>query len=223
MNADGTDQTCYGKNSWFPTTILQARNIYGTQKVVAIATGHHSRQPGKLILIDPSRGRQEAQGVQLIAPVRPTPAVRVDGYGQDGELFQYPYPLSETEFLVTYCALRLGPRPRPTDRLRHRRPAAAVCRLLHDHRRAARAAGRRPADFLQPADSPGPPRASRAARPGGLRQDDRHVLPAGHLRRPGTGGHPPRHGEEAPRGDHRFPRGDPGEQRQRRAGGRSDS
>jgi hypothetical protein len=103
MNADGTSQTAfYGNNSWFPTTILQARNIYGTQKVVAIATGHHSRQPGKLILIDPSKGRQEALGVQLIAPVRETPAVRVDGYGQQGELFQYPYPLSETEFLITY-------------------------------------------------------------------------------------------------------------------------
>ncbi len=38
---------------------------------------------------------------QLIAPVRPTPPVRVDRYGQQGELWQYPYPLSETEFLVS--------------------------------------------------------------------------------------------------------------------------
>ena len=70
--------------------------------MVAIATGHHSRQTGKLILIDPAKGRQENEGVQLIAPVRETPAVKIDAYGQDGELFQYPYPLSETEFLVTY-------------------------------------------------------------------------------------------------------------------------
>ena len=38
----------------------------------------------------------------MIAPVRQTLAVRVDRYGQRGELSQYPYPLSETEFLVSY-------------------------------------------------------------------------------------------------------------------------
>ena len=103
MNADGTGQTeFYGNNSWFPTTILHARNIFGTQKVVAIATGHHSRQTGKLIVIDPAKGRQENAGVQLVAPVRDTPAVHVDAYGQDGELFQYPYPLSETQYLTSY-------------------------------------------------------------------------------------------------------------------------
>ena len=103
MNPYGTNQCdFYGGNSWFPTTILHARGVPGTQKVAAIATGHHSRQTGKLILIDPARGRQENAGVQLIAPVRPTPAVKVDAFGQTGELFQYPYPLSETEYLVTW-------------------------------------------------------------------------------------------------------------------------
>ena len=109
MNPDGTGQTgFYGGNSWFPTTILHARGIPGTQKVVAIATGHHTLQAGKLILIDPSKGRQEAEGVQLVAPVRETKAVRVDQYGQDGELFQYPYPLCETEFLVAYHPVGWG-------------------------------------------------------------------------------------------------------------------
>jgi hypothetical protein len=103
MNPDGTCQAeFYGVNSWFPTTILHARGIPGTQSVLAIATGHHSRQTGKLIAIDPSRGRQENAGIQLVAPVRETPAVKVDAYGQEGELFQYPYPLSRTEYLVTY-------------------------------------------------------------------------------------------------------------------------
>ena len=103
MNPDGTGQAgFYGVNSWFPTTIIHARAIPGSQKVVAIATGHHSRQPGKLILIDPAKGREENEGVQLIAPVRETPAAKVDAYGQDGDLFAYPYPLSETEYLVSY-------------------------------------------------------------------------------------------------------------------------
>ena len=106
MMPDGTGQTeFYGGNSWFPTTILHARSIPGTQKVVAIATGHHSRQTGKLIVIDPAKGRLENQGVQLIAPVRETKAEKVDAYGQHGELLQYPYPLNENEFLVAYDPL----------------------------------------------------------------------------------------------------------------------
>lgn len=111
MNADGTGQTeFYGNNSWFPTTIAHARGIPGSPKVVCILTGHHSHQRGKLAVIDPRKGRQEASGVQLIAPVRETNAVKVDAYGQDGVQFQYPYPLSEDEFIVTYCPLETGNR-----------------------------------------------------------------------------------------------------------------
>ena len=103
MNPDGTGQTaCYGNNTWFPTSILHARAIPGTHEIVAVFSGHHTIQKGWLGILDPSRGRQENQGAQLIAPVRTTPAVRVDTYGQSGGQFQYPYPLSETEFLVTF-------------------------------------------------------------------------------------------------------------------------
>ena len=103
MNPDGTGQTeFYGNNSWFPTTILHARGIGGTQKVLAVLSGHHCHQRGKLAIIDRAKGRQENSGVQLIAPVQETEAVRIDSYGQDGEQFQYPYPITETTFLVTY-------------------------------------------------------------------------------------------------------------------------
>ena len=103
MNPDGTGQTeFYGNNSWFPTTILHARGIPGSQRVVCVLSGHHTYQKGKLAVIDPTKGRQENAGVQLIAPVRVTKAVKVDMYGYKGEQFQYPYPLGPTEFLVTY-------------------------------------------------------------------------------------------------------------------------
>jgi hypothetical protein len=112
MNADGTGQAeFYGNSSWFPTTILHARGIPGTGKVLAIATGHHSRQTGKLIIVDPTKGRQENEGVQLIAPIRETKAEKIDAYGQHGELFQYPYALSETDYLVTYSPLGWSQRP----------------------------------------------------------------------------------------------------------------
>ncbi len=110
MYQDGTGQTeLYGNNSWFPTTILHARSIPGTGKLVCIISGHHTRQKGWLAILEPRKGRQENQGVQLIAPVRDTPAVHVDTLGQQGDQFQYPYPLSETEFLVTF---RLEKAPR---------------------------------------------------------------------------------------------------------------
>lgn len=106
MYPDGTGQTeFYGNNSWFPTTIAHARGIPGTQKVLAILCGHHTPQAGKLAVIDPARGRQENAGVQLVAPVRATQAERIDAYGQQGELWQYPYPLNEQECLVTYTPL----------------------------------------------------------------------------------------------------------------------
>jgi len=106
MMPDGTGQTeVYGGSSWFPTTILHARGVPGTAKIMAIATGHHSRQTGKLLVLDPATGRQEAEGAQLIAPVRETKAERIDAYGQQGDLFQYPYPLSATELVVAYHPL----------------------------------------------------------------------------------------------------------------------
>jgi hypothetical protein len=104
MNPDGTGQTeFYGNNSWFPTTIAHARGIPDTSKVLAILCGHHSSQAGKLAVIDPVLGRQENQGVSLVSPLRETPAVRIDAYGQKGELFGYPYPLDEREWLVSYA------------------------------------------------------------------------------------------------------------------------
>ena len=103
MNYDGTAQTeFYGNNSYFPTTILHARGIPGSPKLVAIATGHHSHQRGKLILIDRTQGTQENEGVQLICPPRETAAERIDAYGQEGEQFQYPYPLDENLYVVSY-------------------------------------------------------------------------------------------------------------------------
>jgi hypothetical protein len=104
MNPDGTGQTeYYGNNSWFPTTISHARPLPNSDKVLAVLMGHHTWQAGKLAVIDRTRGTQEASGVQLVAPVRETVAVRVDKYGQDEDLFRHPWPLSETEFITPYA------------------------------------------------------------------------------------------------------------------------
>ena len=104
MNPGGAHQTeYYGNNSYFPTSILHARGIAGTGKVLAIVSGHHTPQRGKLAIIDPSMGRQETSGVTLVAPVRKLQGViKVDQYGQDGDQWQYPYPLDAENYLVTF-------------------------------------------------------------------------------------------------------------------------
>ncbi len=109
MNPDGTDQRAfYGANSWFPTSLLHARSIPGSHRVMAIAAGHHTRQHGKLVILDTDEGRDEGKGMHFIAPKRQVPYERVDVAQQTGDQFRYPYPLNESEFLVSFLPERAG-------------------------------------------------------------------------------------------------------------------
>lgn len=109
MAPDGTGQAeLYGNNSYFPTTIVHARGIPGTQRLLAVACGHHTWQAGKLIEVDPTRGRQENEGVEMLAPRRPAEAVRIDAYGQEGDLFRHPFPLSGRDCLVGFVPAALN-------------------------------------------------------------------------------------------------------------------
>lgn len=106
MNPDGTGQAeYYGVNSFFPTTVTHTRQIPGTRKVMAAIMGHHTPQHGKLGIIDLEAGRDENEGVMLLAPIRKPEAVKIDAYGQYGDQFQHPFPLSEKEFLISYSPL----------------------------------------------------------------------------------------------------------------------
>ena len=106
MNPDGTAQSeYYGVNSWFPTTVAHVRQIPGTRKVMATFMGHHSTQHGKLGIIDPEAGRDENEGVMFVAPLRKPANERIDSYGQFTDQFQYPCPLNEKEFLISYTPI----------------------------------------------------------------------------------------------------------------------
>jgi hypothetical protein len=103
MRPDGRDQRAfYGANSWFPNSLLHARGIPGSHEVVAIASGHHTRQQGKLVIIDNTQGRDEGMGMRFIAPTREVPYERVDVAMQKGDQFRYPYPLGDGQFLVSF-------------------------------------------------------------------------------------------------------------------------
>jgi hypothetical protein len=71
MNPDGSRQRqYYGENSWWPTALYYARQIPGTNKVMAIVGGYHTGQSGQVGIIDANQGIANGVGVLLLAPVR---------------------------------------------------------------------------------------------------------------------------------------------------------
>jgi formylglycine-generating enzyme required for sulfatase activity len=107
MNPDGTGQMeYYGSNSFFTNSFFYARPIPGhPTKVAGIATGHHGvARSGRMLILDPARGRHEADGVVQEIPGwgKRVEAVILDPL-VDGvwPQFLHPYPLSEKYFLVS--------------------------------------------------------------------------------------------------------------------------
>jgi len=107
MNPDGTGQMeYYHSNSYWPNSTFYARPIPGhPTEVVAVISGHHGvPRMGELVLLDPARGRHEADGaVQRIPGYgKPVPPKIADGL-VDGSWpkFLHPYPLSDKYFLVS--------------------------------------------------------------------------------------------------------------------------
>ncbi|MCL2745077.1 MAG: hypothetical protein FWE67_14630, partial [Planctomycetaceae bacterium] len=107
MNPDGTNQVeFYGSNSFWPNSMFYARNIPGSStKVATIVSGHHgTARAGELLLLDVTKGRQEADGV----------IQRIPGYGKKVEpiiadqlvddswpKFLFPAPLDENYLIVS--------------------------------------------------------------------------------------------------------------------------
>lgn len=103
MNQDGTMQGgLYGASSWFPTSLLHARQVPGTQKFLSIAAGHHTPQAGKVVVADTAQGRDEGEGLEFIAPRIKTHYERVDAAMQRGSQFSHPYPLGNDSFVSAH-------------------------------------------------------------------------------------------------------------------------
>lgn len=125
MNPDGTAQTeYYGNNSMFPSSIIHAHGIPGSQKIIALIAGHHSIYKGKLGLIDRNRGIQSGEGIEFVNTrlngqpgrepadfIRPEPAdpskpyldLKIDVFGQFGPQYSHPYPFDEERYLCSFC------------------------------------------------------------------------------------------------------------------------
>ncbi len=107
MNPDGTSQLAhYGSNSYFPTAFFGGRPVPGNSSAfVGVATGHHSvSHAGRLMVIDPSKGRHETDGVVAEIPHRGRkvePIIRDRLPDGVWPMFMNPYPLSDKYFLVS--------------------------------------------------------------------------------------------------------------------------
>jgi formylglycine-generating enzyme required for sulfatase activity len=107
MNPDGTGQMeYYGSNSFWPNSIFFARPIPDhPTEVVTIVSGHHGvPRMGELILLDPAKGRFEADGVVQRIPgwgEKVEPVIVDQLVNQSWPRFLHPWPLSDTYFLAS--------------------------------------------------------------------------------------------------------------------------
>jgi len=106
-NPDGSGQMeYYGSNSFWPTAMFYARPVPNhPTKVVTIVGGHHDwPRQGQLVLLDPARGRHEADGVVQRIPgfgEKIDPVILDGQVGGSWPLFLHPLPLSDKYFIVS--------------------------------------------------------------------------------------------------------------------------
>jgi formylglycine-generating enzyme required for sulfatase activity len=101
MNPDGTEQMeYYGSNSYWPNAMYWPLPIPGHPTMIScVVSGHHGvARIGELLILDPAKGRQEADGVVQRIPGRGRKVAPIieDGLVQDSwPKFAAPSPLAE--------------------------------------------------------------------------------------------------------------------------------
>ncbi|MDP6544977.1 MAG: SUMF1/EgtB/PvdO family nonheme iron enzyme [Phycisphaerae bacterium] len=110
MNPDGTNQrSVYGSNSYWPNSTFYVRAVPNhSSRFVGIISGHHGvPRMGELILFDPAKGQQEADGVVQRIPgygKKVEPIIRDALVNNSWPRFLHPFPLSD-KYILTTCKL----------------------------------------------------------------------------------------------------------------------
>ena len=111
-NPDGTGAvTLFGNYTESPVACIQGRPIPNSNKIVFIATAHHTAVGGSIVILDPTKvkydpetGQDSPESIERITPEIAFPETPND----DGEMnlpdqyYYSPNPLSEDFFLVSY-------------------------------------------------------------------------------------------------------------------------
>jgi len=112
VNPDGTNQSVYwGNNTWSPGSVIDARAIPGTEKVMCVFSSCHDRPWGAITIIDRRLGIDgrkpvvrtwPANAVNLVTEAGPRPDVYgFDEFTKVKPKYEDPYPLSDKYFLCS--------------------------------------------------------------------------------------------------------------------------
>jgi hypothetical protein len=110
VRPDGTwADALYKQHFPNPWALEDVRSIPSSQKLVAIATGHHTLAVGPVVIIDALQGINNPAGIGIVTPSVKPPEGGMDGATvptggvlDGGGFYSTPWPLSETHFLVAY-------------------------------------------------------------------------------------------------------------------------
>ena len=83
----------------YPLNYASARQVPGTSLLACIGSAHHNTGAGPLCLVDLRLGRDVAQGLRRLTPVR---FVETSDQQPNNGWYDCPYPLSQNYFLVSY-------------------------------------------------------------------------------------------------------------------------
>ncbi len=111
-NQDGTNTSGFwGNQSVWPDHTSQPRAIPGSERIMFVGVGHHDWWSGSVGIIDPRKGGNFPYGLTKVTADRPWPECSTPpidpaesiAYHSSGSFTGYssPYPLSETDFLVS--------------------------------------------------------------------------------------------------------------------------
>jgi len=112
MNPDGTQVNAFwGNQSVWPDLLKDARSIPGSRRVMFTGSAHHNWFSGSVAILDPDKGFNFPHGLTKVTadvaypesgngPVDPIESPRYHASGAYGAYYS-PYPLSETDFIVS--------------------------------------------------------------------------------------------------------------------------
>ena len=117
VKPDGTmSDALFKQHLGAPLSVRDARSIPGTSKLVAIAAGHHCVGKGPVVILDPTGGLNNQEGIRILT-VGPRPqeppkdvwkktwdkqVVDDGGVHLAGGFFMMPYAVSEKVYLASY-------------------------------------------------------------------------------------------------------------------------
>jgi hypothetical protein len=93
-----------------PYSVRLASSLGDTKKLLAIAAGHHTLPQGALVILDPSTGINNPEGIKVVTQGInvneggvPYPSVNEGGRTDAGGFYTDPYSLNDQSFLVSYA------------------------------------------------------------------------------------------------------------------------